>query len=236
MKKAIFFSLVILLLLSSGAATTLTGTIYNQDLEPARDVLLEVDSQRLLSADGTYSLELPPGTYPITIQKDNLVVVEEVEVKGAELIYDLFLIPGFEDEDDLWQDTEEELFEDGGESFFRWQYLVAALIVIVLLWRFWKARRRFGPLGKFRKKVKEEAGKTAEQHRAELAAEPGYLDKTIKTIKEHDGRLTQKELRREMLYLSEAKISLILTELEHKGMIERVKKGRGKVVILKELS
>ena len=36
-----------------------------------------------------------------------------------------------------------------------------------------------------------------------------------------------------MLDLSEAKISLILTELEHKGQIEKVKKGRGNVIILK---
>ena len=36
-----------------------------------------------------------------------------------------------------------------------------------------------------------------------------------------------------MLDISESKVSLILTELEHKGKIERVKKGRGNVILLK---
>ncbi len=36
-----------------------------------------------------------------------------------------------------------------------------------------------------------------------------------------------------MLDLSEAKISLILTELEHKGKVEKIKKGRGNVILLK---
>ena len=37
-----------------------------------------------------------------------------------------------------------------------------------------------------------------------------------------------------MMDLSESKISLILTELEHKGKIEKVKRGRGNVILLKE--
>jgi len=43
-------------------------------------------------------------------------------------------------------------------------------------------------------------------------------------------------LRKEMLYLSEAKISLILTELEHKGKIEKIKKGRGNVIVVRNSS
>ena len=34
--------------------------------------------------------------------------------------------------------------------------------------------------------------------------------------------------------LSESKVSLILTELEHTGIIEKVKRGRGNVILLKE--
>ena len=32
--------------------------------------------------------------------------------------------------------------------------------------------------------------------------------------------------------LSEAKASLIITELEHKNLVKRIKKGRGNVIIL----
>ena len=85
----------------------------------------------------------------------------------------------------------------------------------------------------FRKKIKEESKKTIYQHKAELAQEPDSADKALEIIKKHDGRISQKKLRKEMLYLSEAKVSLILTELEHKGLIEKVKKGRGNVILLK---
>lgn len=225
-------TLVFLLLLNLAIATTLTGTIYNQDLEPEPNVLVQVSSQRYLSLDGTYMVQIPAGTYPITITKEDLTVTEEVVVQGQVTYYDLFLIPDFDDEDDLWKDTEEDLFEDE-KSLFRWEYLVAIAIVIYALIRFFKARLKYGPLNKFRKRVKEDSKKTVEQHKAELEKEPGQIDKAVEIIKKHDGRITQKELRKEMLYLSEAKVSLILTELEHKGLVERVKKGRGNVVILK---
>ena len=51
-------------------------------------------------------------------------------------------------------------------------------------------------------------------------------------IKKHGGRITQKELRKEMP-LSEAKVSLLISELEHKNKIEKIKKGRGNIIILK---
>ena len=63
--------------------------------------------------------------------------------------------------------------------------------------------------------------------------EPDYLNQTLDIIKKNEGRITQKKLRKEMMHLSEGKVSLILTELEHKGKIEKVKKGRGNVILLK---
>ena len=59
------------------------------------------------------------------------------------------------------------------------------------------------------------------------------LEKIIKIIKQEGGRTTQKEIRKE-IPLSEAKISLMIAELEHKGIIEKIKKGRGNIIILKK--
>ena len=55
-----------------------------------------------------------------------------------------------------------------------------------------------------------------------------YLD----YIKKHK-RVTQKELRKHFP-LSEAKISLIITELEAKGYVQKIKKGRGNVILFKQ--
>jgi uncharacterized membrane protein len=62
---------------------------------------------------------------------------------------------------------------------------------------------------------------------------PGYLNRALDIIKNNDGRITQKDLRREMMDLSESKVSSIITELEHKGKIEKIKRGRGNIILLK---
>ena len=79
-----------------------------------------------------------------------------------------------------------------------------------------------------KKFTKEEALSSIEQE------QPGYIDRTLDIIRKHDGRITQKELRKELIEISESKVSLILTELEHTNKIEKVKRGRGNVILLKE--
>ena len=59
------------------------------------------------------------------------------------------------------------------------------------------------------------------------------LNRVIEIIKKEGGRIHQKELRKR-LGLSEAKISLMVTELENKNKVERIKKGRGNVIVLKK--
>jgi len=53
----------------------------------------------------------------------------------------------------------------------------------------------------------------------------------LKFIKKEGGRTTQKEIRKN-IGLGEAKVSLIITELEHKKKVKRIKKGRGNIIIL----
>ncbi len=218
------------------SAATLRGTVYNLNLDAEPNVLVSINTipeQKLLAKEGTYIFVLNPGEYQLTAKKGALEIKEQVELnQEGDYTIDLFLIPDTAEEEDLWTETEEDLVEEepGG---LKWQYAVALLIILWALWRYQKVRRRYGPLRLFRKKIKEESRKTLEQHKEELAKEPGSLDKAMEIIKKHDGRISQKELRKEMMYLSEAKISLILTELEHKGKIEKFKKGRGNVLILK---
>jgi len=234
-----FFILFSILVSTAVSAATLKGTIYNEELVIENNVLVEINTvpiQKYLAAEGSYSFELPQGKYTLTARKGFEIVSEEIEIIAeGEYVFDLFLLPDFVDEDELWQDTEEQLFtEDELATKNRtWAYIVAGLIFLLALWRIYRARKKYGSLWKFRKHHQMEAKKTIEQHQEELAQEPGYLDEVIEVIKKHDGRISQLELRREMLHLSEAKISLIVTELEHKGKIEKVKKGRGNVIILK---
>lgn len=57
------------------------------------------------------------------------------------------------------------------------------------------------------------------------------LDYIINIIKKEGNRATQKDLVQKT-GLSEAKISLMITDLESKGIIRKIKKGRANVIIL----
>ena len=244
--KLIFLFLTVSVLLSSpfASAAILQGTVYNDRLDVEKDVLVTINTvpeQKYVAKEGTYAFDLSPGSYVVTIKKGALETTENVNIiSEGTFIVDLFLLPDFSTEDELWQDLDEDLLEgtgsEGTESpapMEPWRYVVGGVIILYLVWRVLRMRKKYGSLRKFRKQVKEEQAKTIEQHKEEIAAEPGYLEETLEIIKKHDGRITQKALRREMLHLSEAKVSLIVTELEHKGKIEKMKKGRGNVIFLK---
>jgi len=63
---------------------------------------------------------------------------------------------------------------------------------------------------------------------------PPDLKEVLSVIRDGGGRITQKELRARLKY-SEAKVSLMITDLEDRGMVKKVKKGRGNVIILKSM-
>lgn len=57
------------------------------------------------------------------------------------------------------------------------------------------------------------------------------LHEVMNTIRSHKGRITQKDLRSRLDY-SEVKVSLLLSELEKRGLIRKLKNGRENIVIL----
>lgn len=239
MKRGLVILIITLLLATSVFAATLKGSIYNTQFDLEGDVLVEINTQppqKFLAKDGSYQLEIPTGIYTLTITKGLIETTENIKItKDGTFVYDIFLLEDFTDENAIWQETQEDLLaEDETSKYASWRYWLAGLIVLVLLYRFFIKRKKYGPLRKFKKAVKIEHNKTIQEHKQDIAKEPGYLDNTLSIIKKHDGRISQKQLRQELLHLSEAKVSLILTELEHKGKIEKVKKGRGNVILLKD--
>lgn len=67
-------------------------------------------------------------------------------------------------------------------------------------------------------------------HNTDSLDEYGLL---VLNIIKKNTRITQKDLRNQ-IPLSEAKISLIISDLEDKGMIRKIKKGRGNILIFKD--
>ncbi len=95
-----------------------------------------------------------------------------------------------------------------------------------------------------KQEAKEEVKKEAEEHiqkevekaKLELKAVKN-LDKSLREIVEfivHEGgRTTQTEIR-SRFPSSEAKISLMITELEDKRVVRKIRKGRGNIIVLEE--
>ena len=61
---------------------------------------------------------------------------------------------------------------------------------------------------------------------------PGDLKEIIEILERLGGRMTQIDLRGR-LNCSEAKVSLMITDLEGRGLVQKVKKGRGNVILLR---
>lgn len=241
--KWFIFSISILLIIPLIEAATIQGTIYNKNLDIETNILLSINTtptQQLLVKEGDYSINASPGTYLLYTRKGNISTSEIVTIdQQGTFTHDIFLVPTLTDEEDLWNDiaTDENITDlttetETKQSIF--SYIILAILLITLLIRVIYYRKKYGSLRLFRKKIKEEQHKTTEQLKAEIADEPTILDKTLEIIKKNDGRMYQTELRKELNYLSEAKVSLIITELEHKQRIEKIKKGRGNIIILKE--
>ncbi|MDD5177942.1 MAG: hypothetical protein PHT54_01500 [Candidatus Nanoarchaeia archaeon] len=204
--------LALILVSSIAQAATITGTIYDLDFSKVEEVLVTVNSvpeQKYFSSDGSYKFELPPGEYTIIARQEDLLAEENIEViSEGNYVIDLFLFPSFEEETQLLD--EEESVPDVGDGPSSWIWIVPIFILISLIIFYF-----------LRKKPKKEEKEIIKED----------LEKLIQIIKKHGGRTTQKELRKE-LFLSEAKISLMVTELESMNKVKRIKKGRANVIIL----
>jgi uncharacterized membrane protein len=221
-------------------------------------------NQRYVSKDGAYSFSLNPGEYEITADynPDNVhhyTTTDNISIKkDGDYVYDLFLMPDLEMGESLLDDTEIDIetgMEDKVTQTSVLATVILAIIVLIVLYFIFGKRKK-----KQQKREIEEADKAEKQakqlleketrddkkpKKAEKQAErPAKheknvqeydedLQKMIDAIRKEGGRTTQKDIRKQ-IPLSEAKISLMISELEHKGVVEKVKKGRGNIIILKK--
>ena len=223
--------LVFLLLLVSVAlvpcinAAEIYGTVYDMSLNPAMGAVIEINStpkQTKILKDGTYSFMLPVGDYVIKATyvtnynvystEENITIVDE-----GRYIVDLIVFPDLSEESELLLLGEginlEDIYED--EQTFPWVYIFLILVVIATVIMFVKKRK---PKEKTEEKILEE--------------EIDPKDKIYDFIKQKGGRVTQREIRKNFP-VSQASISLILTELENDGKLKKIKRGKGNIIILK---
>ena len=226
MKNFILFLLIVLISASAVNAATIYGTVYDLSLSKITNAEVEINSspkQLMVAVNGTYSFEVPNGFYLIAakqFQKKSIVssAAENVTVKQeGSYVIDLILFPelssGFSEADTV--EINESFLDTSIQKKYSVIPLIIAIFIIALIGLYYLFIKK--------KKI----------NRREEFTDDDELRKLINIIKKEGGRATQKDIRKQ-IPLSEAKISLMIAELEHKGVVEKIKKGRGNIIILKK--
>ncbi|MEM2878762.1 MAG: hypothetical protein QXG10_04400 [Candidatus Hadarchaeales archaeon] len=216
---------------------TVYGIIYDLwNFEPQNNVVIEVYSEMALriqtvSLDGAYSLELQPGAYTIrachyTGSILSSYAEENVVLAGGEnLMLDLILFPALENDENVLPESYDDLPDvegDGdGSGIIILMIAIASATAGVAASYYVKARRRKHALiEKAERPVK-------------VVTLPDDLRRVVDVIRESGGRINQVELREKLPY-SEAKVSLMISDLEDRGLVRKIKKGRGNIIVLNE--
>ena len=209
-------------------AATIYGSVYDLSLKKVDNALVEINTtpkQVIVANNGSYSFSVVNGAYGIKaklMQKNDVIafVQENITInQDGRYILDLILFP------DLEEGVEDIDFDVNGNVIdnSRGIFIVVFVLLIAVI----------GSFLYFKKVKKPKEDKKGVVEKKEDVYEDGNLEHIIKIIKQEGGRTTQKDIRKQ-IPLSEAKISLMIAELEHKGAVEKIKKGRGNIVILKK--
>jgi len=219
--RPIILILTLLLFPQLVFSATIYGTIYDYSLDKVKDVRVEINTeprQFYISKNGSYAFNVPNGNYRVGAKQyvGSLLkasVSENITIKDdGSYVLDLILFPNIE-EDELEDDID--IIDPYPERKINFVPLLILVLFIIVIFVFYKIKKKiFGKEKKTEEKFEDD------------------LEQIIKIIKQEGGRTTQKHIRKQ-IPLSEAKISLMIDELEHNGIIEKIKKGRGNIIILK---
>ena len=215
-------ALIMLLLLPLAQASTIHGTIYDISLNKLTDVKVTINTlppQTLISKDGNYRFEVGNGNYNLAAVHPEGTVNQGIDIeKDGDYTIDLILFPATEDvpsvdDTNFSFDLDTGKAESNGYAFYFIIIVIALIFVLVVAWLFLRAKMKRG--------IEEElSSETSDE-----------LKEVVEIIKKQGGRITQKDLRKE-LPLSEAKISLLVADLESQGIVKKIKKGRGNIIVL----
>lgn len=221
MKKILTLFIFILFSLNVSGAY-IHGVIYDTNLDKINNAVIEVDSipkQRILSVNGSYSLFLPPGDYTISAKYYDEIILQNTKenisiIDDGEYIIDLFLFIDISIEEKLMDEYDfldiESPYKTNITPYIIGLLVFILVITLIFLW----IRNNDNDLDKKISQFKD-----------------NDIEKILILLEKNHGRLTQKEIRKE-IPLSEAKISLMISELEKENKIKRIKKGRGNIIIL----
>ncbi len=206
--------MLLLTLMPLVSAATLQGRVYDYTLESLENVIITVDTsprQQYISKDATYEFDLPPGTYTVNASHWEAGQLrhysqEVVTVKdNGTFVFDLILFPYLLDDEELVHGIEIDVSDVTGKR--KSPLLYAALLLCAA------------------------AGAGIYYFARKKSAEPDSIYDEVVAVIQREKRVSQKDLRKALAY-SEAKISLVVSEMEKKGVVTKIRKGRGNIIVL----
>lgn len=252
-------TVMVLVYSSTASAALIGGRVYDYSLNSISNVNVEINTtpkQREVAEQSVYAFNVPKGSYVIIARQfeDGILkasTTEQIIVEqDGEYKLDLILFPDVSEDQNLIDEKIELKTPYDDEKKYN-LLLVVMLIAVVtvscgVIYFLLNKKRKRSVKHKKKNNVKKAAAETIKESEAANAIEEQIITQKpamfstedadskmlLEFIRSQDGRTTQKDIRKSFPS-SEAKISLILTDLESQGKIRKIKKGRGNVVVLK---
>ncbi|MGB3908450.1 MAG: winged helix-turn-helix transcriptional regulator [Methanomethylovorans sp.] len=237
----------------TGAAdvATVHGAVYDwETFKLLENTIVEVNStppQSQLAKYGLYSFDLPIGIYLLKAsyyKNGELVSYREETLNitdNGDYLLDILLLPAYPkgnlNQSDLPEIPtlikEEDLIQNENYKstiflIVSGSLLIAGAIVFLILKKKQSSHSAHLETSLY---VTDHSG--PENAIDDEVSLPQDLQQVIDIIKADGGKITQRDLRRKLSY-SEAKVSLMVSDLENRGIIEKIKKGRGNIIVLKQ--
>lgn len=222
MSKIFIYILIFLGMATPVMGATIHGVAYEWcTLEPIKGVVIEVNStpkQVVVASNGTYSFNLPTGSYVLKAKyfkngileyycEENITITRE-----GDYTLDLLMLPAPFEEILFGESIDINVEEFEEKRSIGYLYLIFLALAVVIMFAYLYLH--------FYKKRKERLPEDL----------PDDLREIMEILTREGGRMTQTELRKRLPY-SEAKISLMLSDLEDRGLIKKIKKGKGNIII-----
>jgi uncharacterized membrane protein len=216
--------------------------------------------QTIVSKDGDYSMAVNPGTYVLYAHTHTAYAKEKVEITDdgtynldiiLEDVMPEYVPDDFMLESDINVSTSNPYIPQD-ETVLRIFGLIVGIVLVIITAISAVILVIYSKPVKIHKEINHNQDKSGSRHDVEsVKSDPEstssgltssgstsllssqsmdeYEHKIMQMIKK-EKRTTQKDLRK-IVPLSEAKVSLIISDLENKGKIRKFKKGRGNIII-----
>jgi len=251
--RLVIILLLFVVLFQFSFSATIQGEVYEwYSLDKLNNVIVDINTspkQTDISNDGQYLFEVPLGNYHILAkyyEQGELIYSDEQEVsitREGNFVIDLIMFPALEEidaqiDDINFGDDFETIDGNLGENLIDAQentcLLVGVLIIVLVLFGLLFIKSRRQPVGRGNWVATKEAIVEKGKEKKVDESVDKYANQVLNLLKRRGNRLTQKEIRDEIKEIGEAKISLIITELEALGKVKKIKKGRSNIIVLKE--